>query len=173
MKELNPGIVLDKTIELRAAFDFTDGSIIWQLWNKTDSQPILVEQGRIGCEVPISGVNAAQMSSNMVNATLSAFDLGAGITKNIAPSARTALLPGGSIAGLGKTVLEELASNTTNIISTAANVAMSSKEIISRSGGASGMAASGTQLTPCLVVQRPLATNPESYGNDTGYLYNK
>lgn len=172
-KELNPGIVLDKKIELKAAFDFTDGSIIWQLWNKTDSQPILVEQGRIGCEVPISGVNAAQMSSNMVNATLSAFDLGIGLTKNIGQAIGTALMPGGSMAGLGRNILEEISSNTTNIISTAANVAMSSKEIVERSGGASGMAASGTQLTPCLIVQRPLATNPESYGNDTGYLYNK
>ena len=177
--ELNPTVVMDKTITLKAAVDISDGSIVYQLWNDTDGQPLLIKQARVGAEIPITSINAAQMGSNIVNASLGTInqvsktvgDIGAGASKGM--SAGAVAGPEGAVIGTVVGGALGAVANTTNLISSFSNLGMASKEIVQLSGGSTGIASSGVQIVPYLIYQRPLATNPSTYGHTTGWLCNK
>lgn len=177
--QLNSEIVMGKTLNCQAAVDVTDGSIVYQVYNTTDSQPILEKQARIGCEIPISGIDAAQMGANIINASLGTMNTVLGAGNQVLNGARNGAMAGaglgpegmigGALAGAATGVI----SNAANLIASFSNLGMASKEIVQLTGGTTGMAASLAERFPYIIIQRPLATNPSTYGHTTGWLCNK
>lgn len=177
--ELNSTVVMGKTLLLKSACDITDGSIVWQVYNETDKQPILTKQARLGCEIPITSLNASQMGANIVNASLGTLNTVMGTGGQILNQAKDGMLAGsalgpeGAIAGSVIGGTSALLSNTANLIASFSNLGMASKEIVQLTGGTSGMASSLSDRVPYIIYQRPLATNPSTYGHTTGFLCNK
>ena len=177
--ELNSTVVMGKTLHLYLAIDFTDGSLVWQIYNDTDTQPILTKQAKIGCEIPITGIDASQMGANIANASLGTLNTVMGAGGQILDEAKngaiagSALGPEGTIGGAVIGGAMGLANNATNLISAFSKMGMASKEIVQMTGGTTGMAASLTDRAAYIIYQRPLSTNPDTYGHVTGWLCNK
>lgn len=188
--ELNTCVVMNKDLSLKCAIDASDGSICWQLYNETDEQPIFTKQAKCGCDIPITSVDASQMGANIVNASLGLLntvgktgaDIYAGAVsamEKAAPTAAEGIVAGGAgTAGvLGGAAIAGgaygLAKNITNIISACSNLGMASKEIPQMTGGVAGLAASLVDRCPYIIYQRPLSTNPDTYGHTVGFIHNK
>lgn len=176
--ELNPTIVMGRTISLWLSVDVSDGSAVWEVYNETDQQPVLVKQCRMGAEIPLSGLDASQMAANVINAslgivqhTLGAVEGGVGNKMGVATSAIN--------GNLGGAINQEVSGafngpeNVLTGLTDAYNFARASKEIPQYSGGSSGAAACGINHTPYIIYRRPLCTNPENFAHAVGYLSNK
>lgn len=176
--ELNPTIVMGRTISLWLSVDVSDGSAVWEVYNETDQQPVLVKQCRMGAEIPLSGLDASQMAANVINAslgiaqhTLGAVESGVGNKMGVATSAIS-----GSLGGAVNQAVSGAFSGPENVLTgltDAYNFARASKEIPQYSGGSSGAAACGINHTPYIVYRRPLCTNPDNFAHAVGYLSNK
>lgn len=188
--ELNTCVVMNKDLSLNCAIDVSDGSICWQLYNDTDEQPIFTKQAKCGCDIPITSADASQMGANIVNATLGLLnavgktgaDIYTGATsamEKAAPTAAEGIVAGGTgtTGGLTKAAIAGgaygLAKNITNIISACSNLGMASKEIPQMTGSVAGLAASLVDRCPYIIYQRPLSTNPDTYGHTVGFIHNK
>lgn len=188
--ELNTCVVMNKDLSLNCAIDVSDGSICWQLYNDTDEQPIFTKQAKCGCDIPMTSVDASQMGANIVNASLGLLntvgktgaDIYAGAVsamEKAAPTAAEGIVAGGAgTAGVlsGAAIAGGaygLAKNITNIISACSNLGMASKEIPQMTGGVAGLAASLVDRCPYIIYQRPLSTNPDTYGHTVGFIHNK
>lgn len=70
--ELNSTIIMGTDVTLIAHIDLTDGSIYWVISvdKGNESFPLLTKQGKLGADVPITGLNASQMGANIANASL-------------------------------------------------------------------------------------------------------
>lgn len=188
--ELNSCVVMNKDLSLNCAIDVSDGSICWQLYNDTDGQPIFTKQAKCGCDIPITSADASQMGANIVNATLGLLNAvgktGADIytgavsaMEKAAPTGAEGIVAGGTstTGGLTKAAIAGgaygLAKNITNIISACSNLGMASKEIPQMTGSVAGLAASLVDRCAYIIYQRPLSTNPDTYGHTVGFIHNK
>lgn len=169
--ELNPTIVMGRTLKLRLDVDCTDGSGVWTVYNQTDSQPVLIKQCRIAAEVPLSGIDASQMAANIINASLQTAQHTLSFVKNEVTS--KAGIVGQAIGGnFGGAAIGAVGA-VLNGLGDAYNLAQASKEIPQYSGGSTGAAACSANNTPYIVYRRPLCTNPANFAHVVGYLSNK
>ena len=181
--ELNPTIIMGKRLGLFLHIDMTDGSGIWQLYNATDGQMVLMKQCKIGADIPISGLNASQMASNMVNAVMQTVQHTIGTASDYIGSrgqaAAGAITGEGGASSLGGSSgsLGHIAMQGPNAVLTgltdAYNIAKASKEIPQYTGGMSGLVASVANHTPYITYNRPVCENPQNYNHVVGRLVNK
>lgn len=176
--ELNPTIIMGKRLGLFLHIDMTDGSGIWQLYNATDGQMVLMKQCKIGADIPISGLNASQMASNMVNAVMTTaqhtLNYINGSSMNSAGATNSAL--NDNIGGVLSSIAfqDTLDSNfVLTALGDAYNIARASKEIPQYTGGMSGLVASVANHTPYITYNRPVCENPQNYNHVVGRLVNK
>lgn len=183
--ELNPTIIMGKRLGLFLHIDMTDGSGIWQLYNVTDGQMVLMKQCKIGADIPISSLNASQMASNIVNAVMQTAQHAIGTASDYIGSrgqAAVSAITGGateggsSLGGIGGN-LGHIAMQGPNAVLTglsdAYNIAKASKEIPQYTGGMSGLVASVANHTPYITYNRPVCENPQNYNHVVGRLVNK
>lgn len=176
--ELNPTIVMGRVISLWLSVDVSDGSAVWEVYNETDNQPVLIKQCRMGAEIPLSGLDASQMASNVINAslqtaqhTLSAAKTDLSSRVGVAGQALSGNMEGALSGAVGSVFNGPQAVLTG--LGDAYNLAQASKEIPQYTGGSSGAAACGMNHTPYIVYRRPLCTNPSNFAHAVGYLSNK
>lgn len=180
--ELNPTIIMGRTIGLSLLIDVTDGSGVWVVYNFTDNQPVLIKQCKVGADIPITGIDASQMASNMVNATMQTVQHAIGTASDYIGSrgqAAVSAISGGAEGG-GQSIggsLGHIAMQGPNAVLTglsdAYNIAKSTKEIPQYTGGTSGLAAAAVNHLPYLIYKRPLSQNPSNYGHTVGRLVNQ
>jgi hypothetical protein len=159
--EVNPKYLYHTSLQILLKLDITDGSGVWQLIRSGADTAgsgyiILEKQCKIGVEIPLSGLNATTMSSNIVNATLGNYQrTGNAIGKiagTIASGAAGAALGGpvgavvGMAAGAAMTGLEN-----------SVDMANANREHISVNGGMSGLAAANCNVIPSITLVRPIA----------------
>lgn len=175
MFDLNPTIVMGRTLSLRLSVDVSDGSGVWSLYNETDQQPVFIKQCRIAADIPLTGLDASQMASNIINASLQtaqhAINSGAGLATTILGGLASG--EGQSVSSVGIKGGPESGIFNIQGLSDAYNRAQASKEIPQYTGGSSGAAAQIYNHTPYIVYRRPLCTNPENYAHTVGNLVNK
>lgn len=180
--ELNPTIIMGRTIGLSLLVDVTDGSGIWIVYNFTDNQPVLIKQCKVGADIPLTGIDASQMASNMVNATMQTIQHAIGVASDYVGSrgqAAVSAMSGGSGSGaqsIGGS-LGHIAMQGPNAalsgLSDAYNIAKSTKEIPQYTGGTSGLSATAVNHLPYLIYKRPISQNPSNYGHTVGRLVNQ
>ena len=160
--ELNTNIVMGKTLSLVLFLDISNGQGIWELYNDTDNQSILIKQCQIGVDIPISGLNKTEMGANAINATFQ-------MTQSTIKAA------GGIIAApaTGGLSLGMVGGAVSDTIGSIYNLAISSKEIPQYTGGSMGAAACATGYTPYIIYRRPYISNTSNYGNTVGYMLNE
>lgn len=176
--ELNSTIIMGKKVGLHATIDLTDGSVLWEvdIVEGETSYPILSKQGKIGADIPITGLNASQMGANIANASLRI----AGHLLNapgqvLGGAAQTAEgLYTGDIMSVGSG-LKTLGGLALQALGDAYSMGMASKEIVEKMGPSTGYASLKHYInkTPFIIYQRPIQKNPSSYGHTVGYLVNK
>ena len=168
---------VDNYIYIQLKMDITDGSGVWQVlrsYNKPSGEAqyiILEKQCKIGVEVPLSGLNATTMSSNIVNATL-----GIGQAALSSMSSLGGAVAAGSVAGpvgaaVGTTMA--IANSGVQMLNAATNYANANREIPSYTGGMSGLAAANCNVIPSITFVRPIVENPETFPHTVGNLVNK
>lgn len=162
--EINPKFLYDSPIELRLVVDITDGSGIWILMNQTRSFPILIKQCRIAADIPVSGLNATQMASNILNATLATGQHALNSINKIGSA-----ISSGGVKGIVTTGAQAGFQALTD----ATNMAMSNKEIPFYTGGSGGAAAAEGNFEPYITLRRPLCTNPSNFAHTVGNLVNQ
>lgn len=175
--EINPKYLYDSQIDLQLVVDITDGSGMWILENLTHYFPILIKQCRVAADIPVSGLNASQMASNILNATLTS---GQHALSSINKIGGAAVQTGAAIASGGTIGTESALSMATmgaqvgiQALTDATNMAMGNKEIPFYTGGSGGAAAAEGNFEPYITLRRPLCTNPENYAHTVGNLVNK
>lgn len=172
--EINPTIVMGRTIGLKLAVSLADGSGTWYLYNATDNQPLLVKQCQIAQEFPIASLNASQMGANIANASLQSMGHAISYAEGAFQAAATAFTSaqGGGTGGninLGPSNASVMLTSLTD----AFNKGMASKEIVEMTGGSTGGSASPFNAKPYIIIDRSLHENPSNYGHTVGYLVNK
>lgn len=172
--EINPKYLYDSQINLFLTVDTTDGSGVWVVTNVDRQFPILIKQCKVGVDIPISGLNATQMASNILNATMTT---GQHAINTINRIGGTAAGIGSGLAAPGPGMLAGLATETVDLgvqaLTDATNMAMGNKEIPYYTGGSGGAAAAEATYEPYITLRRPLCTNPENYAHTVGNLVNK
>lgn len=172
--EVNPKYLYHTSLQLLLKLDITDGSGVWQLIRSGADTAgsgyiILEKQCKIGVEIPLSGLNATTMSSNIVNATLGNYQrTGKEMGKIAGTIASGAALGGpvGAVAGMA-------AGAAMTGLENSVDMANANREHISVNGGMSGLAAANCNVIPSITLVRPIAQNPDSFPHTIGYLVNK
>ena len=175
---LDPEEETENRISIQLLIDITDGSGVWQVLRNSYSGTenicdyiILEKQCKVGVEIPLSGLNATTMASNIVNATL-----GVGQTALSSISNIGGAMAIGSAAGPGGTALATtmaVANSGLQMLSAATNYANANREIPSYTGGMSGLAAANCNVIPSITFVRPIVENPSSFPHTVGYLVNQ
>lgn len=182
--EVNPKFLYHSNIRISLKLDITDGSGIWQVFRAPtiDEQTaagvqyvILEKQCKIGVEIPLSGLNATTMSSNIVNATLGiqsrALQNAPKIVGDGAPNigwgvgAMVGGPIGAAVGGLADLALSAMTDST--------NMANASREIPTHTGGMTGLAAANCNVVPSITLIRPVVENPSSFPHTIGHLVNQ
>lgn len=170
--EVNPKFLYHSNICISLKLDITDGSGVWQVFRsptveETAAGPqymILEKQCKIGVEIPLSGLNATTMASNIVNASLA--------SQQRLLSTTTQLLGDATSGNVGK-FMADMAQVPLQSLTDSVNLANANREIPTASGGMSGLAAANCNVIPSITLIRPVVENPESFPHTVGNLVNK
>lgn len=173
--EVNPKFLYHTHVMIMLTLDITDGSGVWQVYryadpeNPTEGQAgnyyiILEKQCKIGVEIPLSGLNATTMASNIVNASLA--------SQQRLLSTTTQLLGDAASGNMGK-FMTDMVQVPLQALTDSANLANANREIPTASGGMSGLAAANACVIPFITLIRPVAENPDSFPHTVGNLVNK
>lgn len=175
--EINPKYLYDSQIDLTLVVDVTDGSGMWIVENQTHRFPILIKQCRVAVEIPISGLNATQMASNILNATMTSGQHALTAINKIGGAAvqtGAAIATGGTIGAEGALSMTTMGAQVgLQALTDATNMAMGNKEIPFYTGGSGGAAAAEGNFEPYITLRRPLCTNPENFAHTVGNLVNR
>lgn len=174
--EINPKYIYDTQLNLMLWVDLTDGSGVWVLRNLAHNYPILIKQCKVGIDIPISGQDAAQKSSNIINATLNTAQhalTSVNRITGIATQVGTAIASGGISGGSGINIGTEAAGMALAGLSDSVNMAMANKELPYYTTGSAGAAAAEACSEPYITLRTPLCENPANFAHTVGNLYNK
>ena len=175
--EVNPKYLYHSSVYVTLKLDITDGSGVWQVYRTMEGTAraqyvILEKQCKIGVEIPLSGLNATTMSSNIVNASLGNFSrLGSTVSNiagGLAGGAAGALVGGpiGAVVGMvAGTAISGLEASTSK--------AEANREQVNVSGAMTGLAAANCSVIPSITLVRPVAENPENFPHAVGHLVNQ
>lgn len=172
--EVNPKFLYHTHVMIMLTLDITDGSGVWQVYRYADPESateqagnyylILEKQCKIGVEIPLSGLSATTMASNIVNASLS--------SQQRLLSTTTQLLGDAASGNAGK-FITDMAQVPMQALTDSTNLANANREIPTASGGMSGLAAANASVIPFITLIRPVVENPESFPHTVGHLVNK
>ena len=174
--EINPKYIYDTELSLILWVDLTDGSGVWVLRNTAHTYPILIKQCKVGIDIPISGQDAAQKSSNIINATLNTAQhalTSVNRITGIATQVGSAIASGGISGGNGINIGTEAAGMALAGLSDSVNMAMANKELPYYTTGSAGAAAAEACSEPYITLRTPLCENPTNFAHTVGNLYNK
>lgn len=174
--EINPKYIYDTELSLILWVDLTDGSGVWVLRNTAHTYPILIKQCKVGIDIPISGQDAAQKSSNIINATLNTAQhalTSVNRITGIATQVGSAIASGGVSGGSGINIGTEAAGMALAGLSDSVNMAMANKELPYYTTGSAGAAAAEACSEPYITLRAPLCENPTNFAHTVGNLYNK
>ena len=172
--EVNPKYLYHTTLQILLKLDITDGSGVWQVIRSGVESAgsgyiILEKQCKIGVEIPLSGLNATTMSSNIVNATLGTYQRTGNEMGKIAGTATSGAALGGPIGA----TLGMAAGAVMTGLENSVDMANANREHISVNGGMTGLAAANCNVIPSITLVRPIAQNPDNFPHTIGHLVNK